>query len=69
MPHMAESETATAKTIDTRVCSRCGLSVAKMANGKLRHAAGRWSSKSCGQPPDPIPYIDWLEAHPWQVWR
>jgi ribosomal protein S27AE len=56
-------------TIDSRMCSRCGLGVVKMKNGKLRHAAGRWSGKSCGQEPDPITYREWLEAHPWQIPR
>lgn len=47
------------------VCSRDGLWLREKASGGLRHNAARWTARSCGQEPDAITYVEYLERNPW----
>jgi hypothetical protein len=52
-----------------KVCSRDGLWLSPKKDGGYKHNAARWTGVSCGETPDPITYIEYLEANPWLIRR
>lgn len=52
-----------------KVCSRDGLWLSPKKDGGYKHNAARWTGVSCGEAPDPITYIEYLEANPWLIHR